>query len=110
MALKPEFVSYLETRSASGLPEVWQAPVATIRKNLENRAVQSGEPEKINEVIHRFIPGPTSDLPIRIYLPIKGAVLPAVVFFHGGGWVRSLVFPTNKNTIPGGLAPCTVSL
>ena len=87
MALKPEFVSYLETRSSSGLPEVWQAPVATIRKNLENRAVQSGEPEKINEVIHRFIPGPTSDLPIRIYRPIKGAVLPAVVFFHGGGWV-----------------------
>jgi len=87
MGLKPELVDFLRARSESGLPEVWQAPVATIRKNLENRAVASGEPEKIFEVIHRYIPGPTSDLPIRIYRPIKGAVLPALVFFHGGGWV-----------------------
>ena len=87
MGLKPELVDFLQARSESGLPEVWQAPVATIRKNLENRAVASGEPEKIFEVIHRYIPGPTSDLPIRIYRPIKGAVLPALVFFHGGGWV-----------------------
>lgn len=87
MGLKPEIVDFLRARSESGLPEVWQAPVATIRKNLENRAVASGEPEKIFEVIHRYIPGPTSDLPIRIYRPIKGAVLPALVFFHGGGWV-----------------------
>jgi len=87
MGLKPELVDFLQMRSESGLPEVWQAPVATIRKNLENRAVASGEPEKIFEVIHRYIPGPSSDLPIRIYRPIKGAVLPALVFFHGGGWV-----------------------
>jgi len=87
MGLKPELIAYLEARAASGLPEVWQAPVETIRKNLENRAVQSGEPENIYVVIHRYIPGPTSDLPLRIYRPIKGAVLPALVFFHGGGWV-----------------------
>ena len=87
MGLKQELIAYLEARAASGLPEVWQAPVETIRKNLENRAVQSGEPENIYEVIHRYIPGPTSDLPLRIYRPIKGAVLPALVFFHGGGWV-----------------------
>ncbi len=87
MGLKPELIAYLEARATSGLPEVWQAPIETIRKNLENRAVQSGEPENIYEVIHRYIPGPTSDLPLRIYRPIKGAVLPALVFFHGGGWV-----------------------
>jgi len=87
MGLKPELVDFLQARSESGLPEVWQAPVATIRKNLENRAIASGEPEKIFEVIHRYIPGPTADLPIRIYRPVKGAVLPALVFFHGGGWV-----------------------
>ncbi len=87
MGIKPELIEYLETRAASGLPEVWQAPVSTIRKNLENRAIASGEPEKISEVIHRYIPGPTADLPIRIYRPTKGAVLPALVFFHGGGWV-----------------------
>ena len=54
MGLKPELVAYLQARSQSGLPEVWQAPVATLRKNLENRAIQSGEPEKIFEVTHRL--------------------------------------------------------
>ncbi len=87
MGLKPEFIEYLNTRSSSGLPEVWQAPVEVLRKNLENRALQSGEPEKIYEVTHRYIPGPSADLPIRIYRPVKGPVLPALVFFHGGGWV-----------------------
>ena len=87
MGLKPELVEFLKLKSESNLPEVWQAPVATIRKNLENRAIQSGEPEKIHDVTHRFIPGPTADLPIRIYRPVRGAVLPALVFFHGGGWV-----------------------
>jgi acetyl esterase len=89
MGLRPELVAFLQARSESGLPEVWQAPVSTIRKNLENRAVQSGEPEKIYEVVHRYIPGPTADLPVRIYRPVRGAVLPALVFFHGGGWVSN---------------------
>ena len=87
MAIKHELVDYLTARSNSSLPEVWQAPISELRKNLENRALQSGEPENIFEVKHRFIPGPTSDLPIRIYRPVKGSVLPALVFFHGGGWV-----------------------
>ena len=68
MGLKPELISFLHARNESVLPEVWQAPVSTIRKNLENRAVQSGEPEKIYEVVHRYIPGPTADLPVRLSL------------------------------------------
>ena len=66
MGLKPELVAFLQMRNESNLPEVWQAPVATIRKNLENRAIASGEPEKIHEVVHRYIPGPSSDLPNSI--------------------------------------------
>jgi len=87
LGLKPELIEFLQLRDEGNLPEVWQAPVATLRKNLESRATQSGEPEKIFEVVHRYLPGPTADLPIRIYRPVKGAVLPALVFFHGGGWV-----------------------
>jgi acetyl esterase len=87
MPLRPELVTYLETRAASGLPEVWEAPVEIIRRNLENRPVQSGTPEEIYEVEHRYIPGPTSDLPLRIYRSNWHAPQPALVFFHGGGWV-----------------------
>jgi len=87
MPLRPELVTYLETRAASGLPEVWEAPVEIIRRNLENRAAQSGTPEEIYAVEHRYIPGPTADLPIRIYRSHWHSPQPALVFFHGGGWV-----------------------
>jgi len=87
MPLRPEIISFLETRATSGLPEVWQAPVAEIRANLEGRPAQSGIPEEIYAVENRFIPGPTADLAIRIYRPHWHSPLPVVVFYTGGGWV-----------------------
>ena len=87
MTLRPEMADYLQLRATSSLPEVWQATVETLRANIENRPNASGMPEKIYDVEHRFIPGPTSELPVRIYRPAKHAPLPALVFFHGGGWV-----------------------
>ena len=87
MTLRPEMADYLQLRATSGLPEVWQATVETLRANIENRPNASGTPEKIYDVEHRFIPGPTSEMPVRIYRPVKHAPLPALVFFHGGGWV-----------------------
>ena len=35
----------------------------------------------------RFIPGPTADLPVRVFTPEGLDPFPVVVFFHGGGWV-----------------------
>jgi acetyl esterase len=35
----------------------------------------------------RLIPGPASDLPVRVYAPQGRGPFPLVVFFHGGGWV-----------------------
>lgn len=48
-----------------------------------------GEPESVASVDHRFIPGPTADLPVRIYTPTDhgDAPLPALIYFHGSGWV-----------------------
>jgi acetyl esterase len=88
--MKPEMSQYLKNLAAKGLPAPGQAPVATLRANLEGRAQLSGTPEPIHSVAHRFIPGPTSDLPIRIYRPFEnppGKTLPALLYFHGGGWV-----------------------
>ena len=87
MPLEREIVEFLEKRAAAGLPDIWEAPVATLRKNLENRPLLSGEPENIYEVEHKFIAGPTSELPIRIYRPHWHKPLPALIYFCGGGWV-----------------------
>src|SRR5438046_8957576 len=33
-------------------------------------------------------PGPAGEIPARVYAASVGETLPAVVFFHGGGWVQ----------------------
>ena len=46
---------------------------------------------EIYKVEHKTIPGLTSDLPIRIYRPSNEPDLPALLFFHGGGWVLNFL-------------------
>jgi acetyl esterase len=43
--------------------------------------------EAINEVRDVQIAGPAGSLPIRIYTPEVQKPAPALVFYHGGGWV-----------------------
>lgn len=46
--------------------------------------------EEVASVVDREVPGPLGSIPVRIYRPMGAAddaVLPLVVFFHGGGWV-----------------------
>jgi acetyl esterase len=35
----------------------------------------------------RTLPGPAGEIPVRVYRPSTEETLPALVFFHGGGWV-----------------------
>jgi acetyl esterase len=87
MPLAPEIKSFLEKQAAIGAPAVWQAPLSEIRANTQGRMVLSGPVEDIREIANRFIPGPTADLPIRIYRPTDNPAAPAIVHFHGGGFV-----------------------
>ena len=41
----------------------------------------------MHSVIDSTIPGPAGDLPVRIYTPQGVGPFPAVVYFHGGGFV-----------------------
>ena len=91
MSLAPEIKAFLEAGAAAGLPQVWEAPVDVIRKNTQSRPALAGPVEPVHEVINRFIPGPTSDLPIRIYRPTTNKSAPAIVYFHGGGWVLNFL-------------------
>ena len=90
MPLAPEIKSFLETAAAAGLPQVWEAPIDVIRRNTQSRPALAGTPEPLFEVTNRFIPGPTADLPIRIYRPSKVSDR-TIVYFHGGGWVLNFL-------------------
>ena len=91
MPLAPEIQIYLDAQALAGLPEVWQAPIETIRANTQGRVLVAGPAEPILKVEDRYITGPTSDLHIRIYTPTTHKNLPALVFFHGGGWVLNFI-------------------
>ena len=91
MGLKPEIAAYLAERAATGLPQVWQAPLAEIRENTKLHIALKQPLLQIHSVDHRSINGPTSNLPIRIYRPREEINLPALVFFHGGGWVLNFL-------------------
>jgi acetyl esterase len=91
MTLAPEIIQQLADQKAAGLPQVWEAPIPIIRDLTQGRVAFAGTPEPIHAVINRFIPGPTADLPIRIYRPNNDQSAPALVFFHGGGWVLNFL-------------------
>jgi acetyl esterase len=91
MPLSPEIEEFLKRSAALNLPQVWEAPVDEIRRNTQGRTVTSGPVENIYEISNRFIPGPTADLPIRIYRPTEDMNSPVVVYFHGGGWVLNFL-------------------
>ena len=91
MSLKPEIVKYLADRAALNLPLLWEAPVSTHRANSQLNIALTQPLTPIHSVEHKTIPGPTSDLPIRIYRPSDEQNLPALIYFHGGGWVLNFL-------------------
>src|ERR1700675_1779149 len=44
-------------------------------------------PEAVDQIRDMKIPGTAGEIPIRIYSPKAQSRLPALIYFHGGGWV-----------------------
>jgi len=88
MALHPQVVALLERASKSPLPAYYDVPPAVARRLYrDTRGALTPDPPAVESVQLLMAPGP---VPVRAYRP-KGAgkdeVLPALVYFHGGGWV-----------------------
>ena len=91
MALTPEIQAFLKGIEAANFPPVWETPLQVSRANTQGRLALAGAPESILKVENRYIAGPTSDLHIRIYTPTNNTSAPALVYFHGGGWVQNFI-------------------
>ena len=89
--LRPEIVTYLENKAALGMPGPGDAPVDLLRANSMPDPHQVGPAEEVYSVENIFIAGETSYIPVRIYRPSNQKNLPALIYFHGGGWVLSTV-------------------
>jgi acetyl esterase len=67
------------------------SPTEAREMYLQARFVSNPEPPELESVRDIAIPGPAGPLPARLYTPktLRRAdgMAPALVFFHGGGWV-----------------------
>jgi acetyl esterase len=86
--LHPEVRALLEMMDAQGSPPLeTQDPVEARAARLEPMKMLGGEPAVLDRVEDLSIPGPAGDVPIRIYAIEQGGVRPALIYFHGGGFV-----------------------
>ncbi|KAI8582609.1 hypothetical protein K450DRAFT_268971 [Umbelopsis ramanniana AG] len=69
---------------ALSIPDFRQALGVMVAKTMMAQPEPIDIPAKIEDSSFK---GPASDIPIRIYTPEGTGPFPAVVFYHGGGWV-----------------------
>ena len=90
MPLDPQVEAFLaEFADSEAKPFHEMTPDEARRVTREFRQL-AGQAEEVHSVQYDFIPGPTADLPVRIYHPNPDKAkspLPGLVYFHGGGWV-----------------------
>ena len=88
--LDPQARAVLERVARANLPAYPQLGAAGARTLYrETRGALAAVPPEVESVSDLHAPGPAGDIRVRLYRP-RGAAdagpLPALVYFHGGGW------------------------
>jgi acetyl esterase len=88
-ALDPQVHLMLRLLDASKRPSFDELGPARARVEMDRLPLLSDlAPVPLHRVEDQMIPGPAGEIPIRVYVPEPGAARrPAVVYFHGGGFV-----------------------
>lgn len=88
MPLDPQAQAFLDQMAALGTPPMSTLTPDEVRLDTKmQREMIPIEPEPVAQVVNGAIPGPAGQIPVRIYTPAGSGPFPALVFFHGGGWV-----------------------
>ncbi len=92
-SLHPKIKEFLDTLAAEG----GKAPELSTPNEVHASALSKwrleflGNVPKTGSVKQRYFTGPHADLPINIYTPVGEGPFPAIVYFHGGGWVAGTI-------------------
>jgi acetyl esterase len=89
--LHPQLAALLERAAKSPLPPYYDVPPAVARRLYrDTRGPLTPDPPAIESSYLLLVPGKGGPVPMRCYRP-KGAgkdeILPALIYYHGGGWV-----------------------
>jgi len=90
MALDPEAEFVIGLVKKAGGPEFWQMTPDQAREQYLFRVGKLALKPQIYRTSDRLIPGPGSELPIRIYQPREAKPderFPVLIWYHGGGFV-----------------------
>jgi len=86
--LDPTVRFLLEAIAAEGNPPLESFSQVEARKVAEEAMkLVGGKMEPLRSIENLRILGPAGEIPIRIYTPESPAPHPALLYFHGGGWV-----------------------
>ncbi|MDH3680223.1 MAG: alpha/beta hydrolase [Acidimicrobiia bacterium] len=87
MALDPAAQGFLDQMDEAGMPPLNEMTPAEAREAAMAFADLGGEGDPVADQSDRTIPGPAGEIPMRVYTPEGDGPFPALVYFHGGGWV-----------------------
>ena len=87
MPLNPKARALLDEVQSNGSKPAADSTVAEARAAAWKWAKYMGAPEIVGHIEDVFIPGPSAELPVRIYTPAGRGPFRGLVYFHGGGWV-----------------------
>ncbi len=87
MALDPQVRTILNQMAAIGRPQIHELSVAEARRASATLAALQGGPEPVARIDTLNLPGPSGNIPVRVYTPSGNAPFPILMHFHGGGWV-----------------------
>ena len=91
MPLHPQAQAIISGVESMGLPPVETMSVEEQRAVIGTFSSFMMPAEDVATVEDLVIPGPEGDIPLRIYTPEGDGLRPAVVYFHGGGFVTGSV-------------------
>jgi acetyl esterase len=84
MSLHPQIAALLERVARSPLPAYHAVPAFVARRIYrDTRSVLAPKPPEIADIRLLIF---ENALAVRLYRPVLDETLPALVFFHGGGW------------------------
>jgi len=87
MPLDPQAQKVVDAMAALNLKPVEDSSPAEAREAMRSRTAALGPFDEVPRVADHRLPVERGDIAVRVYWPSGPGPHPALVFYHGGGWV-----------------------